>query len=205
VLKAMLHRLVSFPRVYDFVQQIAGGRKVYRWLSRCIGETAANQRFLDVGCGTGLTLRLLQLNSRYIGLDIDAQKLEHFHQEPPDRFAMVADGAKMPVPEHSVDIALVIFVVHHLTDETFFQVLTELDRVVTDTGKIIIVDPLWDTRRRLSRMMWALDRGAYPRTAETLTNLLATKFSVEHIQYLTIYHLYQLTVLRKKPNQRDRA
>ncbi|MDX2140397.1 MAG: methyltransferase domain-containing protein [Chloroflexota bacterium] len=204
MLKAILHRLVAIPQVYDLVQDLAGGRKVYKWLSKYTAEAHESQTFLDVGCGTGLTTRLLELKCRYVGLDIDAQKLEQFQQHPPERFAMVADGAKMPVPEQSVDIALVIFVVHHLTDDTFCQVLAELDRVVTDAGRIIIVDPLWDTRRWLSRMMWALDRGAYPRTSETLTRLLSDHFTVEHKGYLTIYHRYQLTVLRKKRSQHER-
>jgi len=85
-------------------------------------------------------------------------------------------------------------VVHHLTDEMLEQVLDEALRVRKGDGKIVLLDPVINRERRAGRVLWKLDRGSYPRTAEQLREKLESRFRVVHWEKFAIYHEYVFAV-----------
>ena len=50
-----------------------------------------------------------------------------------------------------------------------------------------------------SRLLWRLDRGAYPKTPEQLLAFLSEQFSIVHSERFSIYHEYLLAVATNRP------
>lgn len=194
MLKALIHRIVAIPWVYNLSQKMAGGDEVFRWVKEHLHPLDKHEIFLDVGCGTGIALEALEVQCRYLGIDVDAQKLTAFVARP-EQVALIGDGTRMPLPDCSIDFVFMSFVAHHLDDAMLETMLLEFKRVLKPTGAILILDPLWDSRRYLSRFIWSLDRGSYPRTPQRLTQMLSVHLDVQEKWEKSIIHSYQLTRL----------
>jgi SAM-dependent methyltransferase len=85
-------------------------------------------------------------------------------------------------------------VMHHLTDAMLEMVLDEAVRVLKVGGRMILLDPVRNREILLGRILWRLDRGSYPRTAEELRERLESRFEVTHWEKFTIYHEYVLGI-----------
>lgn len=84
---------------------------------------------LDVGCGTGEIARNLQElrgRTRIVGVDV-------FRREGAVIPVMVSDGRQLPFPDSSFHFAMLIDVLHHVSDPV--SLLSEAKRV----GRIIVV------------------------------------------------------------------
>ena len=108
---------------------------------------AAPRTVLDVGCGTGtLAIRLAQCapGMRVIGLDGDAAIL--------DRAAVKAEAASVelellhaladdiPLEDASVDCVVCSLVLHHLFPAGKRIALSEMRRVLTPDGRLLVAD-----------------------------------------------------------------
>lgn len=174
------------PFVYDVVQQLAGARKLVDRIEPKL-EVATGAVVLDVGAGTGSLERLLPASARYLWLDSDPKKLRGFRaksQAP----AILADATGIPLRSHSVEWGLSVGVSHHLNDGQLGRMLDELRRVAT---KLLFLDAV-RTPRRTSRLLWHVDRGDYPRTADKLRTEIGARFDIASDEEFTIYHQYLL-------------
>jgi hypothetical protein len=81
-------------------------------------------------------------------------------------------------------------VTHHLTDLMLEQTLDESRRVLRAGGHMIVLDAVLNRERLAGRILWRLDRGSYPRTADDLQRKLASRFNIIHWEKFAIYHEY---------------
>src|SRR5438034_10936967 len=126
----IIHRLVAWPRVYEFVQVLAGLPVIHRRLARQLARLPAPALVLDLGGGTGISRHLLPARCTYICLDLDPQKLRGFsHNHPADR-ALLADATRLPLRSNSVDLVLCKAVAHHLPDAGWESLVSESWRVL---------------------------------------------------------------------------
>lgn len=116
--------------VLAFVDQYAGSRQL---------------RVLDVGCGTGMTMRdLLQRGHSVTGVDITEAMLQRARvavgQSAPGRArCMVSDIENVPLADGSFDVVLCMGVLQYLqTDE---KAIAELSRLVENGGLVIVTLP----------------------------------------------------------------
>jgi SAM-dependent methyltransferase len=111
-----------------------------------LGNLPKGQRatILDIGCGTGelavaISKRLRQ--ARIVGIDASPSMLlwasRHETTDGRIRF-LVGDGARLPVPDESVDVVVSTLSLHHWADPP--SVLTEIDRVLAPGGCALIYD-----------------------------------------------------------------
>jgi SAM-dependent methyltransferase len=99
---------------------------------------------VDIGCGTGelvvaISKRLRQ--SRIVGIDASPSMLlwasRHETTDGRLRF-LVGDGARLPLPDESVDVVVSTLSLHHWVDPS--AVLAEIDRVLVPGGCALIYD-----------------------------------------------------------------
>ena len=83
-------------------------------------------------------------------------------------------------------------VAHHLDDATLASSVAELARVCS--GHLLLLEPLRNDGRRVSRWLWRYDRGRHPRSRDELVASLASHFSVEEEIAFAVYHEYLICV-----------
>lgn len=189
VVIGILHELASQPLVYDLIQRLAGQKANLKKISAHT-KTMRPHSIVDVGGGTGAARDLWPTGSQYICLDIEMPKLRLSRSKNPNGFALLSDATRMSIATGSIDVVLCMCFVHHLTDEMLDQTFSEARRVLRVGGRLILLDPILKHERRIGRILWKLDRGSYPRTAETLYEKLGANFRIIHWEQYAIYHEY---------------
>jgi hypothetical protein len=92
------------------------------------------------------------------------------------------------------DLTLCVAIVHHIDDGTLGRVVSELSRVTS--GYLLLLEPLRNDARRVSRWLWHYDRGRHARTREELVAILGRSFHVDEAMEFAVYHQYLLCVAR---------
>jgi ubiquinone/menaquinone biosynthesis C-methylase UbiE len=193
----LLHWIAAIPFVYNLIQHMAGIKRLEQQIRQLIADVPQAGLIVDVGGGTGIWRTLwTHPQARYVCVDLDPQKLEGYvlaHQDP----ALLADASRLPFADNSIDKLMYIFIWHHLDEETFIRALLEAKRTLKSGGHLIVMEPVWDPFRWAGRMLWALDRGSYPRTHNALLQIVGEHFTPFHTQSYAIYHRYLLGVFVK--------
>jgi len=162
-------------------------------------------RVLDVGGGTGLYRRLFSPSTRYLWLDIDPKKLVRLRRAHPDAYAVLGDATRLCFTDRSVDLGLCVALSHHLSERQLPCLFRELARVVCD--RLVFLDAVECGSSWISRLLWWLDDGAFPRRAEVLLAAIGAHFAIEHVEEYRVYHRYVLCIAhpRDVSNHRQAA
>jgi ubiquinone/menaquinone biosynthesis C-methylase UbiE len=182
-------KLAAHPWIYDRIQIMAGREKVLEKMLRQTTGLSA-QTVVDVGGGTGQWRRLWPVRIRYICLDIEMPKLQGFRYKVPAGLAVLSDASQMPIATRSVDVVVCVAVLHHLTDTMLELVFDEALRVLKADGHFILLDAVFNLNLWSGRVLWRLDRGSNPRTAEDLRQHMESRFKIIHWEKFAIYHEY---------------
>jgi len=192
--KNLFNQLTNRPCFYDLIQNLAGARKMHRFLQSQVQPWKESRSVLDVGGGTGLYRTIWGKSQLYVCLDIDPEKLSAFGKDNSGRVPVVSNASNMAIKNESADIIMVTFVAHHLNDENLDKVFSESFRVLKKSGLLIFMDALWNPSSPVGCFLWKLDRGRYPRTYERLYELVSTYFQILRDEGYAIYHEYRLLI-----------
>lgn len=111
----------------------------------------AGTRHLDIGCGTGQNLRLLDsLNpARVVGVDLSPIALEFARKACP-RCELVRSNLNhaLPFADQSFDVATIFSVLYHQWINSELAVLTEARRVLRPGGLLLITEPAFPALAR---------------------------------------------------------
>ncbi len=121
-----------------------------------------NASALDVGCGIGLTDRLL-VNSfaKLEGIDPSPAAIASARQHNPSVNYQVASGVALPHDDGVFDVAFTLCVLHHVEPSARHQVVREMARVVKPGGLVIVGEHNpWNPATRLAVYRCPLDEGA---------------------------------------------
>lgn len=125
------------------------------------------QRVLDVGCGVGVTDRLLveQLGDLH-GVDVSGTEVARAASDVPDATYQCYDGVRLPHPDGAFDLSFCINVLHHVPVTQWSSFVTELARVVRPGGLVAVFEhnrfnPL--TRRAVAACEFDADATLVPR------------------------------------------
>ncbi len=156
-------RLLENPKIYELMQKLLGGDRVYRAIREFIGvqlKNIGNYNVLDVGCGTGFLSDCF--TGAYTGVDINPAYIKKAEIKGKGVF-MVADATKLPFAPETYDLVFTLGVLHHLESGNRKKLLNELWRVCKPDGKIIIIDGVIPSNRLnlLGFILAKLDRGRY--------------------------------------------
>jgi len=196
MLTRILHEIVAHPRIYDWVQVLAGADLMRRRLAAIVVQRCPSSPsiVLDLGGGTGLYRGLWPSAGRYVCLDLDTVKLRGFREKRLGDPAICADATRVPFNTDSVDVVVCTSLSHHLSDGHLEQMVSESARVLRVGGTFVFVDPVWEPSRLIGRLIWKYDRGSNPRRAGRLHDVIATHLRIVHEERYSIYHEYLLCV-----------
>ncbi len=175
MIRKLLHRIISIPKVYDLFQSLVGPPAFLHRLIPLLADTGG-QLVCEVGAGTGNLRAALPASARYLGIDNDPEKIGALVRKWPADFAVLGDGAALCLKDKSVDCLLCVDMSHHLTDEQLACLFPELARVTR--RKLIFVDAIKHDRL-VPKLLWRYDRGSNPRTQEELSAAIETAFHIE--------------------------
>jgi SAM-dependent methyltransferase len=108
-------------------------------------------RILDVGCGAGESTReLVQRNRNVVGTDLSMLFMNADRVSATTRPAYVtSDASQLPFADHTFDVVCAMEFIEHVWP--VHTVLSEIDRVLKPSGRIVIMSPnllspLWPVR-----------------------------------------------------------
>ena len=139
-----------------------------------------NKKILELGCSTGNAAKVI-INmdiNEYYGIDISKKYIQIASQNAPKGKFLHMDASKLDFKEESFDMLIISSLLHHIDDQTGLNCFKEAFRVLKKNGKIIILEPIIDHNRLLSKILCKLDRGNYIRTSEEY-KFLFKGFSIE--------------------------
>jgi ubiquinone/menaquinone biosynthesis C-methylase UbiE len=190
----VLHKLASRPLIYDQIQRLVGRDQVLERISKQMSMAIPPNYVVDIGGGTGSMRSLLPVDCKYVCLDIEMPKLRGFRAKVPNGLAVLSDAAKAPIVDACADAVICTAVSHHLADEALDGVLREIVRMLRIGGMVYFLDATFEPSRIAGRLIWALDRGSYPRSSEALRSALEARFDIVHWEQFAIYHEYIFAV-----------
>ena len=117
---------------YDSIAQEFSHTRFLVWpeLSVFIPYFPQGGKILDLGCGKGRLIKVLQASGKkyeYLGIDFSEKLLAKARQQFPDHIFQMADMTKLDLPVESFDAICLVASFHHLRSKQERQAL--LDRI----------------------------------------------------------------------------
>jgi ubiquinone/menaquinone biosynthesis C-methylase UbiE len=103
----------------------------------------AGLRIIDVGCGEGqLTRGLAALGARVTGCDPFIAGADWTAHGSGSFRLVKASADALPKPDHSADLVLFVFSLHHVPEAKLKAALGEARRVLKPSGRLYVAEPL---------------------------------------------------------------
>jgi SAM-dependent methyltransferase len=169
---APLYRLAERTNGYALAQWVSKPTTDrFRTLIREQVKPSPSETLLDVGCGPGHYRS--SFACQYSGVDINPDYIQMASSHLDGRFT-VMDCTRLAFENETFDHVVSIATLHHLTDEQVIQMVREALRVCKPSGRVHLIDAILPITRNFTfkRIVFHLDRGAYPRTQEHLYELI---------------------------------
>jgi ubiquinone/menaquinone biosynthesis C-methylase UbiE len=116
-----------------------GKKTLVRKVLRALLDETTSYKLLDVGCGTGNILSMLQEFGEAVGVDTSPVALEFCRTRNLSALHLTKPGEALPFSEQTFDVACAFDLLEHIEDDLGF--LTEMKRVTRTNGKIVLIIP----------------------------------------------------------------
>jgi len=134
-------------------------------------------RILDVGCGTGRTMKDLGQLGDVTGVDIEPLALEFCKSRGVNKVTL-SDGKRLPFKDRLFDLVTLFNIIEHVDQED--ELMKEASRVCADNGKIIVTTSAFNS-------LWSKHDIANEHkrryTKRTLRDVVEKRFRVERMTY----------------------
>lgn len=183
MLQQLLDALARQPFMWNLLRNVAefGFMADYRVIKRELNPFGGNptRRFLDYGCGTGQFASSFPAE-RYVGFDV-AEHYVAYAKKRYNRDFTVMSGDALGFHNQSFDAVLIMGVFHHLDDAFVRRAASELHRILTADGTILMVEdiPTQNAWNIFGRAMHWLDRGNNIRGIAEYSKLMEPYFRIE--------------------------
>ncbi len=162
-----LYRAFEHPAVFNAYQAVVDGGKG-RQIRRFLADVPFTS-VVDVGCGTGNWATLT--TGTYLGIDASPSFIagcrRRYAGDPQRRF-LLGDAAALDL-DASFDLALLVSVLHHLSDAEVQRLVPWVVRYARFFFVLDLFPVPWNP---VSRLLYTLDRGDHIRTPQRQKDLL---------------------------------
>jgi len=122
------------------------GRIYFGYIKNCINlikNLDKNIKILDAGCGDGRFLKELRDNNfnQVYGIDYSERAINFAKILTSHTNLKVCDIKNLPYNDNFFDVIFLIEVIEHIDPDEVNKIIKELDRVLKNSGKIIITVP----------------------------------------------------------------
>jgi SAM-dependent methyltransferase len=164
------------------IPSLLARRDTLSHLTRDIIKPAARESVLDLGCGPGTLCPYLD-GTRYQGVDINPDHVTAAIEKFPNFHFRCSDaGSFLATTEDKFDLILLIGLLHHLDDAQVVGVMEGCHRVLTEKGRIITLDPVFEERQNpIAYLLARLDSGRNVRKPDQYLQLVQRVFPVATI------------------------
>ncbi|MFW5956045.1 MAG: class I SAM-dependent methyltransferase [Halorhabdus sp.] len=132
---------------YEHIGDHFSKTRAYAWpeVEGFVEERDEVDLALDVGCGNGRHLEVLQRRAdRVLGLDVSRPLLDVATERVPAASLVLGDASTLPIRSGIVDLAIYVATLHHLPSrEARVESLDELARVLAPAGRALV--SAWST------------------------------------------------------------
>jgi len=99
-------------------------------------------RVLEIGCGTGLNLRLYkEAGCEIHGIDLSPSMVNAASKKLGEQADIrVGDASQMPYQDNSFDLVVAMFTLHEMPGSIRLPVINEMARVMKMDGRLLLVD-----------------------------------------------------------------
>lgn len=100
-------------------------------------------RFLDFGCGDGLSLELFSQafpQAQLCGTDVSQRSLQVASRRVPQADLRPFDGVELPHDDQSFEVVFTSMVFHHIEPRLHARTLSELHRVLAPGGRLYVFE-----------------------------------------------------------------
>jgi len=175
---------LSLPSMFDLCQWLVGASRCHRQFLETYAKPASGDRLVDLGCGTGSTLKHLPEGISYVGIDINPDYIRAARDRFGERGHFICtDLANADLSEFApFDLAISVGVFHHLNDAEVQGVLQLAQRIVRAGGRLVTLDPCYVAgQSRIAQFLKDHDRGRYIRDVENYRRLFSSNGSLETV------------------------
>lgn len=131
-----------------------------------------NQRYLDVGCGSGnYTIALAKMGADITGLDVSEEMLTKARAKQSALNWIQGDAKALPFADGSFDGVLCFLAIHHIRDLSAF--FSEAFRILKPNGKFLI----FTNSPTQFKQLWLIEY--FPKMIEKASGLLFEKDQLE--------------------------
>lgn len=106
---------------------------------------------IDIGCGTGQNLRLLEAlaPSRIVGVDVSPIALAFARKAGPECQLVRSDiNAALPFPDQTFDVATIFNVLYHSWVKSEVAMVKEARRILKSNGLLLVTEPAFPALAR---------------------------------------------------------
>jgi len=177
-----LYKLTQIPVIYKMIPSLLARRDTLSHFTRDVIQPVAGESVLDLGCGPGTLCPFLD-GTRYQGVDLNpehvtvaSEKFRQFHFQCSDA------GSFLATTTEKFDLILLIGLLHHLDDAQVVDVMQGCRKVLTEKGRVITLDPVFEERQNpIAYLLARLDSGRNVRKADQYLRLVQRVFPVASI------------------------
>jgi SAM-dependent methyltransferase len=185
MLRTIADIVLAHPLAFQAFQALIGAPNCHRRFLDEHVQPRAGDAVLDIGCGTGNSLKFLAPEVRYAGVDINTDYVEYAKRKYDGRATFkVADATTSPLDcGTSFDMVFSNGVLHHLPDTAARRLLDNAMLVLKPGGVFLSIDPCFAPNQSpFARFLVSNDRGRYVRNEAGYREL----FGGFHIDYVAV-------------------
>ncbi len=114
----------------------------HQFIAKYIEPSIRSKTVIDIGCWTGQLEGIIQKYvTRLVAVDPNREAILFAQSHYPHVSFLTAAADRLPFPDHSFDVALLIDVLEHVPPNSEKRVLGEISRILKKRGKLILTTP----------------------------------------------------------------